>query len=264
MSSGTSTEVVLHEVADGVAKLTLNRPDRLNAWTPELGSRYFGLLESSAKDPAVRVIIVTGAGKGFCAGADMQTLQDISGGQRSAGPSKPQTYPLTIAKPIIAAINGPCAGLGLVHALMCDLRFAAAGAKFTTAFVRRGLVAEHGLSWMLPRAVGPAHALDLLLSGRVFLAEEALTMGLVNRVVAPEALLDTVMEYARELALQCSPASMAAMKHQVYRHYETDLATALRESNELMRASFKRPDFREGVASFVERRPPKFPPLPSS
>ena len=261
MAGAASTEVVRHEVRDGVAKLTLNRPDRLNAWTPEMEARYFGLLEHSVDDPAVRVIVVTGAGKGFCAGVDMEALQGISGGGTFAGSGKPQTFPLTIAKPILAAINGACAGLGLVQALMCDLRFAAAGAKFTTAFVRRGLVAEHGSSWILPRLVGPARALDLLLSGRVVLAEEALAMGIVNRVVAPDTLLDTAMDYARGLAAHCSPAAMAAIKHQVYRHSETDLATAMRESNELMAASLQRPDFREGVASFVERRPPRFAPL---
>jgi enoyl-CoA hydratase/carnithine racemase len=264
MASSSSDEVVLYEARDGVATLTLNRPDRLNAWTTELEARYFGLPESCDGDPEVRVIIVTGAGKGFCAGADMDMLRGIGSGSAPVHSRKPQTYPLTIRKPILAAINGACAGLGLVHALMCDLRFAAAGAKLTTAFVRRGLIAEHGISWVLPRVVGPSRALDLLLSGRVVLAEEALGMGLVDRVVAPQELLDTVTAYARDLAANCSPTSMAAIKHQVYRHYETDLAAALRESNELMVASLKRPDFKEGVASFVERRPPRFAPLAKS
>ncbi len=147
---------------------------------------------------------------------------------------------------------------------MCDLRFAAAGAKLTTAFVRRGLVAEHGCSWVLPRLVGTSRALDLLLSGRVVLAEEALALGLVDRVVPLLDLQEAVTAYARDLAANCSPAAMAAIKHQVYRHYETDLATALRESNELMFAALDRPDFKEGVASFVERRAPRFAPLPKS
>src|SRR5262249_50124568 len=150
-------------------------------------------------DPDVRVIVVTGAGRGFCAGADMGALQEVGKGASFGGSGKPQTFPLTIAKPIIAAVNGACAGLGLVHAPLCDLRFAAAGAKFTTAFVRRGLVAEHSISWTLPRLVGQANALDLLLSGRVFLAEEAAAIGLVNRVVEPAALLDTTLAYARDL-----------------------------------------------------------------
>jgi len=264
MSVEASTEVVLHDVRDGVALLTLNRPDRLNAWTPSMEARYFGLLETCAEDPAVRVIVVTGAGKGFCAGVDMDALRDIGAGGTFAHSGKPQTFPLTIPKPIVAAINGACAGLGLVQALMCDLRFAAAGAKFTTAFVRRGLVAEHGSSWILPRLVGPARALDLLLSGRIVLADEALDLGLVNRVVEPESLLPTAMGYAKDLAANCSPAAMAAIKHQVYRHCELDLASALRESNELMMASLKRADFKEGVTSFVERRAPRFEALGGS
>ena len=261
MNTNRSTDVVLRDIRDGVAILTLNRPDRLNAWTPAMEARYFGLLEDAAADPAVRVIVVTGAGKGFCAGVDMDALKDIGAGGTFEHSGKPQTFPLTIPKPIIAAINGACAGLGLVQALMCDLRFAAAGVKLTTAFVRRGLVAEHGISWVLPRLVGPARALDLLLSGRVILADEALAMGLVNRVVAPDALLETALSYARELVTSCSPSAMASIKYQVYRHYETDLATALGETNEIMAASLKRPDFREGVASFVERRAPQFAPF---
>jgi enoyl-CoA hydratase/carnithine racemase len=253
-------DVVLADKKDGVLKLTLNRPDRLNAWTRELETRYFAELEAADTDPDVRVIVVTGAGRGFCAGADMEALQAIGRGASLGGSGKPQTFPLTISKPIIAAVNGACAGLGLVHALLCDLRFAAAGAKFTTAFVRRGLVAEHSISWTLPRLVGQANALDLLLSGRVFLAEEAAAMGLVNRVVEPAALLDTTLGYARDLVVNCSPASMATIKRQVYHHYEVDLAAAMADTNRLMAASLKEPDFKEGVASFVERRPPRFPP----
>src|SRR6202007_1348651 len=165
--------------------------------------------------------------KGFCAGADMQQLQQLSGASAAAVGAngrarverRPQTTPLTVPKPIIAAINGPCAGIGLVQALMCDIRFAAEGAKLTTAFARRGLVAEHGSSWMLPRLIGPARALDLLLSGRVVLAEEALAMGLVNRVLERDALVSAVMDYAKDLAANCSPSAMAAIKHQVYHHY---------------------------------------------
>lgn len=157
----------------------------------------------------MRAVVVTGAGRGFTAGADMAVLLgDDPGGKRND--RRPQTYPLTIPKPIIAAIHGPCAGLGLVLALMCDLRFAAAGAKLTTAFARRGLVAEHGIAWLLPRLVGPARALDLLFSGRVLLAEEAAALGLVNGVVEPDQLLAEAMAYARELGAQCSPAAVFA------------------------------------------------------
>jgi len=254
------SDVVLCENRDGVLLLTLNRPDRLNAWTPEIEKRYFGFLAQANDDPTVRAIVVTGAGRGFCAGVDMEALQAIGTGATFDHSGKPQTFPLTIEKPILAAINGACAGLGLVQAMMCDVRFAAAGAKFTTAFVRRGLVAEHGISWLLPRLVGHAAALDLLLSGRVILADEAASLGLVNRVVEPAALLETALGYARDLAANCSPAAMARIKRQVYRHYELALAPALEETNRLMAASLEEPDFREGVASFVEKRPPNFAP----
>jgi enoyl-CoA hydratase/carnithine racemase len=267
VKGGTMSEVVQCEVRDGVALLTLNRPERLNAWTGEMEHAYFGMLEECGGSEEVRVIVVTGAGRGFCAGADMQELQAIGAGDPEvagahADERRAQTFPLSIRKPIIAAINGPCAGIGLVQALMCDMRFAAEGAKITTAFARRGLVAEHGISWILPRLVGPARALDLLLSGRVLLAEEAAALGLVNRVLAPAELLDETLAYARELAVNCSPASMATMKHQVYAALEQGLPEALAEADGLMLESFTAPDFVEGVTSFLERRDPRFAPLP--
>lgn len=260
------SEVVQRRVEDGVALLTLNRPDRLNAWTTEMERVYFAMLEECAQAEEIRVIVVTGAGRGFCAGADMQELRALGDGKvdvdvEAALERRPQTFPLSIPKPIVAAINGACAGIGLVQALMCDVRFAAEGAKLTTAFARRGLVAEHGISWMLPRLIGPARALDLLLSGRVVLAEEAQTLGLVNRVSTPEQLLEETLHYARELASKCSPASMAKMKRQVYADLQRGLAEALAEADRLMFESFAAPDFVEGVTSFLERRDPRFAPL---
>jgi len=256
-----SEELVLYERHEGVAVVTLNRPQRLNAWTPALATRYFDRLEEAEDDESVRAIVVTGAGRGFTAGADMEVLQGNDAGA-AQGDRRSQVYPLSLRKPLIAAINGPCAGIGLVLALACDLRFAASGAKFTTAFARRGLVAEHGISWLLPRLVGHAVALDLLLSGRVFLAEEALELGLVNRVTAPERLLPETLAYARDLVQNCSPAAMAEMKAQVYAAYESELGSAVADANRRMLASFARPDFKEGVTSFLEKRPPAFPPLP--
>lgn len=271
------SDVVLFEVEDRVAVLTFNRPDRLNAWTPELQTRYFDLLEECVARDDVRSIVLTGAGRGFCAGADMAHLEQLSQSDGEAGSGagevatgdsagaptdpRPVTYALTVPKPVIAAINGPCAGLGLVHAVMCDLRFAAAGAKLTTAFARRGLVAEHGLSWMLPRLLGPARALDLLLSGRVVLGVEAAELGLVNRAVEDDRLLQETLDYARMLAAECSPSSMAQMKRQVYGDYERSLSDSLERANQLMLQSFSGPDFGEGVSSFLERRPPQFAPL---
>lgn len=259
------SEVVLKTVEEGVALITLNRPERLNAWTAEMGHAYFDALEECDASAQVRAIVVTGAGRGFCAGADMQELKALGDGDLEAvsvvPDDRPQTLALSISKPIVAAVNGACAGLGLVHALMCDIRFAAADAKLTTAFSRRGLVAEHGISWVLPRLVGPARALDLLLSGRVVLGEEAATLGLVNRAVEPEKLLEQTLAYARELAVNSSPASMATMKRQVYADLTRELPDALEEANRLMGESFTAPDFVEGVASFMERREPRFAPL---
>lgn len=268
------TEIVLFEVVDDVAVLTFNRPDRLNAWVPEMQTRYFDLLDECAARPDVRAIILTGAGRGFCAGADIQSLEQLAGGEDGETVSggngsgshdpRPVTYALTIPKPVIAAINGPAAGLGLVHALMCDLRFAAADAKLTTAFARRGLVAEHGVSWMLPRLIGPARALDLLLSGRVILGREAAELGVVNRAFDGERLMAETLSYARILARESSPASMARMKKQVYADLERSLPESLEEANRLMAESFSGPDFGEGVRSYVERRSPKFEPLTGS
>jgi enoyl-CoA hydratase/carnithine racemase len=205
------TDVVLMDVSDGVSVITLHRPDRLNAWIPALQTRYHDLLDECAGRPDVRAIVVTGAGRGFCAGADMDALAGLAGGGGGDGgdaeaarpDERPVCHPLSIPKPVIAAINGACAGIGLVMALYCDVRFAAAQAKFTTAFARRGLVAEHGISWVLPRLVGPATALDLLLSGRVLLGAEAAEIGLVNRAVEGDGVLDEALAYARELAREC-------------------------------------------------------------
>ena len=264
------TDAVLYEVRDRIAVITFNRPDRLNAWSPDLHNAYFESLDRAAADPDVRVIVVTGAGRGWCAGADMDVLQGIGrrGGTEEEAPVSEQphkdwahTHAMTIPKPIIAAINGACAGLGFVHALACDIRFAAAGAKFTVAFGRRGLIGEHGMSWTLPRLVGQAVALDLMLSSRVFLAEEAAELGVVNRVVPAEDLMHVTMEYARDLAQNVSPTSMAVMKRQVYTHPSMPIDEALDDSNQLMRESLRRPDFKEGVASFVEKRAPDFPPV---
>ncbi|MER6949688.1 enoyl-CoA hydratase-related protein [Nonomuraea sp. NPDC000554] len=255
-------ELVLSSVAQGVLTLTFNRPDSLNAWTDAIGRRYFDLLEQAEKDPSVRVIVVTGAGRGFCSGADFTTLSAIRSGSYDETPDpRPNTFPTTIRKPVIAAVNGACAGLGMVHALVCDLVFTAAEAKWTTAFPRRGLIAEYGLSWVLPRLVGQQRAMDLLLSGRVFTGAEAYELGLVNRAVPGESLMEEVLAYARELAVHSSPASMAVIKRQVWNDWDVTLEESAKTAVREMLASFERPDFGEGVASFLERRDPDFPAL---
>jgi len=233
----------------------------MNGWTPEMGRLYFDALEEIADDDAVRAVVVTGAGRAFCAGADMGDLQKLGDGSATLTSSpRRATFPLSIPKPIVAAVNGACAGLGLVHALMCDVRIAAADAKLTTAFAKVGLVAEHGISWLLPRHVGWGNAVDLLLSSRVVLADEALRMGLVQQVCPPGAALETAVGYARELADRVSPTAMATIKAQLYRHATLALDEALDDSDRLMRASLEGPDFPEGVAAFSEKRLPSFPP----
>jgi enoyl-CoA hydratase/carnithine racemase len=255
----SSDQVVLYEVSDGVAQVTLNRPAALNAWTPELGRDYFDRLQDADDDPDVRAIVVTGAGRGFCAGADFEYLKEVENGGAPAHPDpRPQSFPRSLRKPVIAAINGPCAGLGFVMAMMCDIRFAARGAKLTTAFARRGLIAEYGLSWVLPRTVGQSAALDLLLSARTFLAEEGREFGLVDRLTEPDQALVDARAYARELADYSSPASMAVIKRQVYDDLEQSLHQATADATKRMEESFTRPDFREGVDSFIARRAPAF------
>jgi enoyl-CoA hydratase/carnithine racemase len=257
---------VLYETRGTVALLTLNRPERLNAWNGDLERRYFDLLDQCGSDPAIRAIVVTGAGRGFCAGADMDVLQGISGDSAEGGAPRAarrqQWHTTTIPKPVIAAINGPCAGIGLCQALLCDVRFAAAGAKFTTAFARRGLVAEHSISWILPRLVGPAKALDLLMSGRVFLAEEAERAGMVNAVIPGDELLAHALNYAQDLVTYSSPASMAVMKKQVWADLDKPMRPAAEDALAFMAESFTRPDFKEGVQSFLEKRNPDFPSYP--
>jgi enoyl-CoA hydratase/carnithine racemase len=259
----TGAQPVLAEQTGAVLKLTLNRPERLNAWTQAMEERYFDLLAAADADPTVRAIVVTGAGRAFCAGADLDDLGRLAAhAERYEAGRRPKTFPLTIRKPLVAAINGPCAGLGLIQALYCDVRFVAVDAKLTTAFARRGLVAEHGLSWMLPRLVGPARTLDLLLSARVVLGDEAAELGLAARAVERDAVVATAEAYAEDLAANCSPRAMAAMKEQVLRHVDSDLPTALRESDALMTEALSAwPDVEEGVRSFREQRPPQFPPL---
>jgi enoyl-CoA hydratase/carnithine racemase len=255
-------ELVLYAVAEGVATLTWNRPERNNGWTYALERRYFELLDRAAADPEVRAIVVTGAGRSFCPGLDFEQLRRAVGDAGVWEERRPQTHPLRIPKPIIAAINGACAGIGLVQALVCDLRFAARGARFTTAYARRGLVAEHGISRLLPALIGIERSLDLLLSARVFEADEAQRLGLVSRVLEPAELLGAATAYARELARFCSPAAMAAIKRQVWRDAGRDLEAVRADAIELMQRHSSHPDFGEGVASFSEKRDPRFQPLP--
>ena len=269
---------VLYEVKDRIATVTLNRPDKLNAWTAVMGREVRAAMQEARADDDVRVIVLTGAGRGFCAGADMGLLSGLSGNaapaedveavlrrERAEGAADaaaefrgPYAYFPTVPKPVIAALNGATAGLGLVVSLYCDLRIASDAAVFTTSFARRGLIAEHGVSWMLPRLVGLQHALDLLLSARKIDAAEALRIGLVAQVLPHAAFLDGVLGYARELADFVSPRSMAVMKRQLWEAQFQGLAQATAVAEDEMRRSFGTADFKEGVAHFLEKRAPRF------
>jgi enoyl-CoA hydratase/carnithine racemase len=264
VSADPATDLVLSERRGGVLVLTLNRPDRLNAWTDELEVRYFEHLDAAEADPEVRAVVLTGAGRGFCAGADLDVLEEATGDEPGASivnRPRPRNRPMSLRKPLIAAINGPAAGLGFVEALYCDVRFCVPAAKLTTAFTRRGLIAEYGVAWLLPRLVGTSRALDLLMSARVVLGAEALEIGLVDRLVEPEALLEEAVAYAADLAANCSPTSMAIVKGQVLDGLGQSFAESYDESERLIRESFHRPDAAEGVDSYLEKRPPAFPPL---
>ncbi|ADU00307.1 MULTISPECIES: enoyl-CoA hydratase [Mycolicibacterium] len=262
-------EPVLFDLHDrGVAVLTLNRPDRMNSWGGGLARAFYECIDRAEADPDVRVIVLTGNGRAFCAGADMGDLDSISGASDSSDTDVTQLvgerhphFVTQLRTPIIAAINGACAGIGLTQALMCDVRFAAAGAKFTTAFSRRGLIAEYGISWILPRIVGWGAAQDLLLSGRTFYAEEAKSLGLVNDVVAPDELMAHTLSYAEDMARNCAPSSLAVIKRQLHKDALRNLHDASAEAETLMHESMLRPDFIEGITAFFEKRPPSFPPL---
>lgn len=245
-----------------VLVVILNRPDRLNALTTRMELRYLDILREADDDPQTGAVVVTGAGRGFCAGFDMAELALI-GTSEQAPPIAPdlRTSPLRLRKPLIAAINGPAAGMGLVHALYCDYRLAAESARLTTAFTRRGLVPEYGVSWLLPRIVGLSAALDLLLSGRSVLATEAREMRLVDRVCPPGRVLEDAISYAADIVANCSLSAVATTKRMVYAQLECDFQTALSESFQTMLAALAKEDAIEGVASFRERRAPRFAPL---
>jgi enoyl-CoA hydratase/carnithine racemase len=266
-----SFKEILYDVRDRICTITLNRPDRLNATTDLTQAEVRRAAEQADADDKVRLIILTGAGRGFCAGADMATLDGLPPddilrtdvtrpfdmNRRSDYQSRFGYFP-AIRKPIIAAINGPCAGLGMVYAMYCDVRFASDKAVFSTAFSRRGLIAEHGTSWMLPLIVGHANAMDILLSARKFDAAEALRMNFVTRVFPPEQLMEATRAYAADLAENVSPRSMRAIKRQLYEVPFQTLAEAIMTANREMYESTRSEDFREGVAHYIEKRKPRF------
>jgi enoyl-CoA hydratase/carnithine racemase len=258
-----SAPQIIHEIRDGVAIVTLNRPERLNAWTSEMGKRYFRLLDEFGADPNVRVVLLTGAGRAFCAGADLGGLDSVADGGEFTDERNPHPYwyPMGFGKPIVAAIGGACFGVGLQQALCCDVRFVADNLKLSTAYAKRGLIGEEGITWILSRIVGMGVGVELMLSGRTIGAEEALRIGLANFVVPADKLFDEAFAYAKQLADGCSPWSMRVMKEQVYRGMMQGLDAVYGESLGLLDQALSGPNFKEGVKAFLEKRPTDFPPL---
>jgi len=273
-----ANQETLYNVADRVATITLNRPDKLNAWTGTMEQEVRASMHDAESDANVRVIILTGGGRGFCAGADMSLLNSIAqqglgdragehvlknsgnGGRAGARPDfqKKYSYFPSIQKPVIAAVNGPAVGLGFIITLYCDLRFASDSARFGTAFAKRGLIAEYGISWMLPRLIGAANAMDMLFSARLVDATEALRMGLVNQVFPQDSFMQSVNAYAKDLANNVSPRSLRVIKEQVYNGMFQTLSEAFEGSEQEMVKSLQCDDFKEGVAHFLEKRAPAF------
>lgn len=277
----TTYKDFLFEVKDRIGIITINKPDRMNAMTYAMSDELKLVVNEAVNHPETRVIVITGAGKAFCAGADMGLLQDQagggSGGSEDAGHvtkgkslsaefvpdvsehySESYGYFIQARKPFIAAINGSVAGLGLALTLYCDLRFIASEAKVSTAFSQRGLIAEHGLSWMLPKLMGHARALDILLSARKFSAQEAQDLGLVNKVFPQDTFMNDVMAYARHLADTVSPRSMAVIKAQVWKSLFQSFNDAMALADSEMAISLTKEDFKEGVAHYLEKRAPNF------
>lgn len=281
---------VEYSCGDGVALLTLNRPGNMNTWTNEMSEAWLDAYDRAAADPACRVIVVTAKGHAWCAGADVAKLPGSNknkprpqAADGAAPPKPPSTQPppspedprktgrlpdskgretnhaQTIPKPVIACIQGGVAGGGFAQMMNCDIRFAGAGVSMTTAFARRGLIAEHGVSRTLSNVIGMGNAMDVVLSGRKFDAEEAMRLGIVQRVFPKKALLEETMAYARDIAANVPPASLAVLKQQLLRHHSMPMEQVMVESNRLMLESFRHPEHREGVRSYLEKRKPSFP-----
>lgn len=267
-------KTVLLEKDDGIATIILNRPARMNAWTGRMHTEYRWLLQQLDTDRSVRVIIVTGAGRGFCVGADSKALEGHieKGGYDPGTPAsiakpgfgvRPEfdasfAYHFGLTKPVIAAINGPAAGVGLVLACFADIRFAVPGVKLTTAHGKLNLPAEYGLSWILPRIIGLARANDLLFTSRIFMTEEAERLGLINRIVENDQLMTEVKAYARTMIDTVSPASLRATKRQIYTDLHRDVGQSVKESEDLIHEMMQQRDYVEGVNAFLEKRPPRW------
>jgi 2-(1,2-epoxy-1,2-dihydrophenyl)acetyl-CoA isomerase len=255
----------MYEEEEGIATLTLNRPERLNALGDTLRDDLHHAIVRASDDPAVRVMILTGAGRGFCSGGDVKAMHDAK--EREQGrplfekvaPGRDKTILAMrdAPKPIIAAVNGPAAGAGMNLALACDMRIAATTARFGETFVKRGLHVDWGGTYFLPRLVGMAKACELIFTGDLIDAEEALALGLVSKVVSPEELMPTVRQLARKIAFG-PPIAIRLAKRALYRSQDSDLRSALEFETYAQNICSETEDAREGIRAFVEKRSPRF------
>jgi enoyl-CoA hydratase/carnithine racemase len=267
-TEGSIDPPVLYAVSNGIAVITLNRPTRLNAWSPQLEAAYVRCLRRATADSDVRALIITGAGTAFCAGADTKVLHDITAGHPIDPPGEPgrprrlrmYEFEPAVPKPVIAAVNGACVGIGLSHALMCDLRFTVPEAKWSAPFARLGLAAEQGSAWTLQRLVGYSRAADLLLSGRTITGDEAHRLGLADQLVDGD-VVSAAVAYATDLAAHCSPTAMAIIKRQLQRASSSSLQDACDDAEAVASDLMAGADFREGIRALHDQRPAKFSPL---
>ena len=262
----------LYDVKDRVATITLNRPHRANAWTGTMHIEYRYLLQKADLNKEIGAIVVTGSGNFFCVGADTGGLSSFT----ETGKYDPGTAPdlvtpgsdefppfrndyvyhFALTKPVISAMSGPAAGVGFVLACYTDVRFAVPGAKLTTAHGPINLPAEYGLSWLLPRLIGGSRAIELLISSRKFLTEEAHEMGLIHRLVQREDLLQEAQAYAVDLIKRNSPESLRQSKRQTYLDYHRDVGTATLESDQLLREMVTQPNYKRGIDGLVNKTIP--------
>jgi enoyl-CoA hydratase/carnithine racemase len=262
MSTAAEEPPILYERSGPVATITLNRPEKLNAVTLPMQLGYIDALDRADADPEVRAVVVTGAGRGFCSGADLEVLEQGPPALRALVPNTAvmPVHALRIRKPVLAAVNGAVAGIGFAMMACTDVRFVSSTARMSTSFARLGLVAEYGLSWLLPRQIGLGPAIDLLYSGRAIDAAEASAMGLVQRVCEPDELMAAAYDAAGQYA-ECSPRSLAVMKEQIYTDLQRPLSDALDAALDRMYEAFEGEDLAEAVAARAARRQAVFRPL---
>jgi len=267
---------ILYAVENHIATITMHRPDRMNAMTNRMNGEIRQAVMTASDDSDVRAIIITGAGRGFCAGADVARLSATASGAEGEGVDLPvhgaipggldlpdgfdakYAYLATCPKPLIAAINGPAIGVGLVIAIYCDIRFASDTVKFSTAFAKRGLVPEYGMAWLLPKIIGPSKTMDLIYTSRMLLAAEAKDIGLVDYLAPSQDLMNKVYDFARTIVTDVSPRSTRVAKQLVYRGLSQEIDSAVGEAIAATEAALKSDDFKEGIAAWQEKRPPAF------